>query len=156
MLAPTAPAHDKPAVCFQCESFDAWYGDAGELIRREAIETGIAALLPNLDEYRARDQAKTLAIMTARVQGELVGYLLYNMFIHPHYTLPAAEPDLFYVAREYSGFRVGVGLLDIAEAFMKSCGIKLWCARVPHGATHGKFYERKGFKPIEMLYIKEL
>jgi len=151
-----APNTDTPPVTYQCESFARWYADAGPLIKREAETTGIAPLRPNLRDYVKREETSGLIVLTARVRGELAGYLLYNLFIHPHYTLLAAEPDLFFVASEHASMFIGKGLLAFAESFMRGCGVKIWCARVPHGARHGRLYERMGFKPTEMLYIKML
>lgn len=52
--------------------------------------------------------------------------------------------------------RVGARLLDAAEAWARAHGLKWLKMVAPHQSRVGRFYERRGYVPVETAYSKGL
>ncbi len=74
---------------------------------------------------------------------------------HPFNISTKVGQELFW----YSEGDTGLALLDAAEAKAKEIGAKFWsmiCEETMRPKVVGRLYERRGYRPLEHSYIKEL
>lgn len=70
----------------------------------------------NWDEYQRCEDAGTLRILAARVDGHLIGYNSFMVLRHMHYwSTWHALGDAIYVDKEYRKTGAGIGLIERAE-----------------------------------------
>lgn len=67
-----------------------------------------------------------------------------------------ADEIVWWVEPSHRGLRAGPALLDAAEAWARTRGLRLikMVAPIPSGV--GRFYERRGYQAIETAYAKQL
>jgi ribosomal protein S18 acetylase RimI-like enzyme len=102
-------------------------------------------------------------VFSVRVGKQLVGYVPFYLMPHPHHsTSIVATVDNFYLDPAYrSGTGIGLEMFRRAFTAMEECGAR---AIVIHRKNHkaavgsdiGKFFERLGFEPIEILYARSI
>lgn len=117
--------------------------------------------MPPLDynwrHYQQLQEAGALLILTARIDGNLAGYVMYIIAEHPHHMGTVfATCDTLATDLEYRGFGVGSSLLKAAEAWFVGTDVKV----ILHG--HRLCYSAKplfpkhGYKLREQFYMKGL
>jgi GNAT superfamily N-acetyltransferase len=76
---------------------------------------------PNFSAYARADQEKRLLVLTARQEGQLIGYSVFFLVFSPHYqsTLFAIN-DVIYVSPEHRKGRLGLTLVRESERWVKS------------------------------------
>jgi hypothetical protein len=92
-----------PQVHFAVEHFADVWPEAEPLTRGHweeiAKDKGLLTLNPDLDKYRSLDAGGHLLVLTARADGELIGYFVWIVIAHPHYKhVLVAEEDLHFTA----------------------------------------------------------
>lgn len=71
---------------------------------------------PDYDGYRKADEAGSMVIVTARHDGELVGYSIFFLLRHPHYRSTwFAMNDILFVRRDKRGSMTGIRLIKQSE-----------------------------------------
>ena len=81
-------------------------------------------LEPDYAAYEAAEKQGMLAIYTARVRGELVGYSDYFVRRHLHYlSIIVATNDIIMIRKPFRTFGVGSALCDFLEADLKAQGV---------------------------------
>ena len=98
-----------------------------------------------------------LSIVTARKEGELVGYGVDFIDTHLHYKdHKFAFNDVFFIHPEHRKSTVGVRLFKAVEACLEDMGVVNWIAHVKVHASAAPLLERRGFKKIEYQYAKRI
>lgn len=149
---------------FAWEPFGDCIVEAQPLLHRHweevALNKGSIALDPDWDTYFALASAGRLHVLTARVEGRLVGYLSMVMGRLLHYRQVLwAESDIFWLDPSWRLGMTGIHLFKLGEQGMRSLG----CRRIDftpklhfeaeRGGV-GRILEHLGYKPIETTYSK--
>jgi GNAT superfamily N-acetyltransferase len=87
----------------------------------------------------------------------MVGYLAFIVEPHMHYKdTMTAIGDVHYVLPEWRRRGVGVRLIRKAESVAKMRGAKWFVLREKIDHRHGDLYQVMGYKPIDIVHLKEL
>lgn len=150
---------------FQCESFAAFYADAAALIRAHWDEVASLPEARQLDvheqKYLELERKELLLCVTARRDGELVGYVI--GLIAPDLHAKAGNMivcDVYYV--EPSSRREGIAgsMFDFYNASAKIRGCKVGTMRqklvngVPMASD--RMFEVMGYEKQEVVWFKRL
>ena len=110
---------------------------------------------PAWDKYLELDKAGNITCVTARDDGELVGYAVFIQTPHIHYqTTVYAHNDVLYLAPEYRGGSLGVDLLVISESALITKGVDVVYLHMKSSKPWHKLAEACGFSLIEYGYSK--
>ena len=98
--------------------------------------------------------------MTARWNGELVGYIQYYVFrdLHTQGAFTARE-DAMFLTKKARGNKIAPRMLSFAENAMAGLGCVFigMTSKGPVGGPEiGPFLESKGYRPVAMFYGKKL
>ena len=122
-----------------------------------ALEKDTIPLAPVWDGYRDLEAADALRIITAREDGELVGYAIYIIGPSLHYADQRfADADVFWLAPEHRKGMAGMRLFRHAEKVLKEAGVTRVFNKVKLHFDVGKVFERMGYKAVERVYAKGL
>lgn len=150
-------------IQYQVKSFAAIYVEMQPLIREHWLEVALDQnrfpLKIDWDFYFACEKAGTLLSVTAREEGDLVGYCLCFVKEHPRYRVPVAVTDVYYLIPS-PGLGLAARYRDLfrfTEAAAQRRGAQKFTAqlKVHRSALRGLF-ERMGYVHIEDVYAKTL
>lgn len=112
---------------------------------------------PDFAKYEAMDLTGRLLILTARVEGELVGYAIYFVMPALHYrrSLQAFQ-DVLYVAPEYRGGLLGMRLLKRSDQELKRMGVEVVRQHMKAAHSFGPLLARLGYELEDLIYVKRL
>jgi GNAT superfamily N-acetyltransferase len=113
-------------------------------------------LNPQWAAYGRLEQGGALHIVTARHQGELVGYFFCIVVPDLHYGILTCHDDLFYILPEYRKGWIGYRLFSSCEKMLRALGVqRVYCrTKVDHPVD--KLLVRLGYRLIERVYAKLL
>jgi hypothetical protein len=125
-------------------------------VRTESL-IGAEPMDPAWDKYQKLDEMDLVECITARRNGELVGYIIYFLSLNMHHkTVRSAHGDLLYVKRDPGLGRVVFALIDAAEMSMRARGIKYVGWFVQKGSRVRKILESRGYIDDEIVMEKKL
>ena len=106
-------------------------------------------LKPDFNKYQTLEKNKVLVIVTCRDNEKLVGYSIFFLSKHLHYTTClVASNDILFLDKTYRKGRTGIKLIQESERLLKNMGVNriIW---------HIK--PKNNFSPIliRMGYIQE-
>lgn len=113
---------------------------------------------PNVDDYATAEANGRYRFYTARVDGELVGYVgfLCGPALHYRNSLQAGE-DVIFVRPDMRKSGLGSGLLRFAHADLKACGIEVVWHHVKKAHPElGRLLEHDGFELVDLMYARRL
>lgn len=111
-------------------------------------------LNPDIERLNLLNDNGMLHIVTARKQGELVGYHASVVETLMHYKdVLAANGDLYWLRKDCRGV-TAIRLFEEVEKTLKLRGIKIIYDITKIYADHGRLFEYLGYKPIERRYSK--
>ena len=150
-------------MTYEHESYATIAEEIRPLLRRhwEAIANDKEAVPLDVDEekYRALDSAGLLVIITARVDGKLVGYIAAILSPHLHYRSTLfATFDVFWMEPEFRSGLNGVGLFTRMLLQLKAAGVVkvVGQSKVGSGRDVSAIYRALGFEQAEILYTRTL
>ena len=120
-----------------------------------ALDQGKVPLSPQYDIYEVRENAGELIYITARENGELIGYFI--GFINPglHYsTCLTCIMDIFYIHPEHRGSSFGFKLFNFVEKELLRRGVDRWFVGSKVHLDASWFFEKLGFQRVEITYSK--
>ncbi len=107
--------------------------------------------------YLAAEARGETRMITAREGGELVGYALFLLPRHPHYTgLRQARQDILYLAPEHRRGRAGLTLIRVAETRLRAEGVQLVYHHAKPASQMGELLRRLGYELFEEIYARRL
>lgn len=111
-------------------------------------------LRPDWAKYQKLEVAGILRVFAARRSGALIGYAVYFVSLHLHYseTLWAAN-DIIFVRKSERG-SVGVKLLRFSETELRSEGVKLVGLHIKLEHDWSRMAERLGYEKTEFNLLK--
>ena len=146
-------------LTFQAEKWAEFYREARHLFplhwKELAIFQDRYQHEVDYDRYLKMDELGMLDVLTARVAGKLVGYVVAFMQTHMHYKSAGkmAYTDMYFVLPEH---RKGVGLRLFVEfeKRMKSLGVVqlMTSCKVEHDRT--EFFEKLGWAHTDNTFAK--
>ena len=109
----------------------------------------------DMDRYAALEEAGALHIVTAREDGELIGYHVAIVSPHLHYksTLHGIT-DVYFIRPEHRKGFTGIRLFKRVEEEMRKLGVRKLFTGTKLHLDMGKVFERLGYSPTERLYTK--
>ncbi len=117
-------------------------------------------LSPDFARYAAIEAINALRIVTARsTEWGLIGYHCAVVMRGLHYsTITQAQQDVLWLAPAYRRSRVGSDLLTFAEEQLRAEGVTMIIqhTKVWPGFDLGPWLKRRGYEPLDMLYVKRL
>lgn len=116
-------------------------------------------LAPDFARYEALQDVKALRIVTARLEGMLIGYHCAVVMRGLHYsTIIQAQQDVLWLAPEHRRSRTGSDLLFFAEEQLRAEGVTMLVQHTKTTPGHdlGPYLMRRGYEPLDMLYVKRL
>ncbi len=148
-------------VKYQQEFLETVKADALPLLERHweeiALNKDKIKLDPDWEAYETLELNGNLAIFTARVDEELVGYFVVIVGSNIHYKSTIfAENDLIYIAPEYRKGRIGANLIKFAQRYLKNDGVSVLNINTKTHKPFGKLLTYLGFNKIEEVYSKYL
>lgn len=149
------------AATYAREQFNDCFDEALPLLHTHWLEISHdldIPLDPDVDRYSELDQEGKIRIYTARVNGVLVGYVVFFLVINLHYRSSfQAHADLVYVDPARRNSTIGLRLLKFAEAELRDENVQLadHHVKLAHPAL-GVILERMGYEPVETIYRKRL
>lgn len=148
-------------VVFAEETFEQSWPDAETLIHLHWKEIASYPDIPldvDVEAYRRAEAAGLLCILTARVEGAMIGYVVFVLTPHLHYrTTVYAHQDVLYLHPAHRGRWMGAKMISLADHLLASKGVHVVTQHVK--LTHpalGRLLERQGYTVVEHLYSKRL
>jgi GNAT superfamily N-acetyltransferase len=128
-VVPRPSVPDKPKPVFAIERFYEVAPDIKPLFKRHWDELGRDRDRVPLDFWwehaAALDTSGILRIMTVRLEGELIGYMLTLVSPHLHYKSTLhANVDAYWLAPEHRKGWAGVAMIRAHEKAMRALGVK--------------------------------
>jgi len=108
------------------------------------------------EKYRNFDRLGASMLITARVDGDLVGYAIYLIDTHTHFaTTVFAQQDALYIKPAHRQHGAGGGLVKFSEESLAPL-----CDTIIQGVLptldFSDMLTAQGYEPLENLYIKNL
>jgi L-amino acid N-acyltransferase YncA len=150
------PRHTYPVV-FQVESVKAVRHEVIPLIEQHYQEIAqfkeVQKLDPDWEAYgRLEDQGK-LWVLTARSDGNLVGYIVMLLTRDMHYrNLLKATEDIHFLLPQYRKGMTGYRMLAMMKRAMKEKGAHMINVRTKANSDHGLLFERLGGVLHDLVY----
>jgi GNAT superfamily N-acetyltransferase len=114
-------------------------------------------LLPDYVAYGRLCVADMLRCIVARADGDLVGYALFIVHPHLHYsTCKTAFEDIYFLKKEHRLGRTGIRLFQFAEEALRAEGVNRIIMHTKIHLDNSKLFEYLGYKLTDKLYTKIL
>lgn len=122
-----------------------------------ALNQDKVPLDPQYDIYLAREELGELLFVTAREDGDPVGYFIGFIARGLHYkTCLTCTMDIFYVHPEKRTGRTGIKLFKFVEKELKRRGVDRWFVGSKCHADASALFEYLKFDRVEVYYSKWL
>ena len=150
---------------FRVESFVDVWPEIEKLmpLHYQEVSADVGRFGPKLDRqtYTVRQLSGSLLILTARREGELIGYAVWTIAPHLHYQDSGlmAYSDAYFVKKEFRNGATGYKLLLASEVILREKGVKkLFNFHKLHreDLNHSKLFDKLGYQLNEYQYIKYL
>lgn len=110
---------------------------------------------PNYDMYQILSNTDSLFFIVAQDEEEIVGYMSLLIEEHPHHKdIQSCTNNLLYVKKEYRGQYITTNMFNIAEEFLKDCGVSLFMFATKASNPLKSFADSMGFDECEVVYSK--
>lgn len=145
-------------ITMQVEPWDTFWQDGAQLTYNSYAETGEGLVFdPDVSGYRDLYTNGRLIVLTVRDDRTMVGYLMFVVMQHFHArSIRTAFEEGLYLAPEYRKGTLGIRLLNLAEAMLRTldCGRVYYTNRPQRDLS--KLYSRRGLTKIAEQWVKEL
>jgi len=148
---------EAPELTLRLESFKDCWAEGAELVRAEVkeVEPNGRQFNPDVQSILTNEALGIFKILVARKNGEMIGYLTWMIdFDLEAYGTLIANQTAWYLKPGHYG--VADKMFDFAMAHFKQVGVKYvyWHHTFNgRGKTLGRYFQRKGAKPISMNYM---
>lgn len=145
-------------ITFQLESFQKIFSEIEPLFKQQWDELqNVPGLVYNPDFmlYSYLDQVGMLLLLTARKDGEIIGYLAVVLKKHPYAkdSLNAYE-EVFYVIPSMRNGKVGTRMIRFMENALKMNLVHNFFIHENMKHPVGAYYKRLGYEHKFTLYVK--
>lgn len=120
-----------------------------------ALDRAKVPLNPDVDTFRALEDAGLLLIVTARDGEKMVGYHVSIVRPHLHYKQSlTAYADMYFIHPDYRQGMTGVRLFKYLEERLRERGVERIYQGTKLHKDVGRLFERLDYKETERLYVK--
>lgn len=133
--------------------------EALPLLEEHALELNVLSvkLDPDYNAYLNAAEAGYAVVYTAREGEKLIGYILYWVNIHPHYSILIATQDVLFLHKDYRKGRTGIKLLKYSEKKLKEdYDIKVIVQHTKKIKALDSLFNYLGYSEAEAVYLKEI
>lgn len=117
----------------------------------------IGAACPQFDTYYKLEAAGMLHAVGAFVDGHLQGGILLLVTVLPHYGVPAATTESFFVVKEARRLGLGLQLLTHAEEIAREMGAKALLVSAPTGGSLARVMPAMGsYRHSNQVFVRAL
>lgn len=114
-------------------------------------------LKPDYEAYARLNDARMLRCITCRVDDELIGYAIFIVQPHLHYsTCLTAFEDIYFIKKEYRKGRIGIRLFQYAESVLNGIGVNRIIMHTKIHMDNSRLFEYLGYKMTDKLFTKIL
>ena len=114
-------------------------------------------LVPDYAAYRRLCDAQMLRCITVRADDELIGYVIFIVQPHLHYSLClTAFEEIYFIKKEFRKGRIGIRLFQYAESVLRGIGVNRIIMHTKIHLDNSKLFEYLGYKHTDKLYTKIL
>jgi GNAT superfamily N-acetyltransferase len=124
-----------------------------------AAESAIDGLPPpaaKMDTYRQLERAGMLHAFAARCDDALVGFMTVLAPVLPHYGVPVAVSESFFVASAHRGSGAGLRLLRAAEDKARALGSPGLLVSAPFEGALFKVLPRVGYVETNRVFFRKV
>lgn len=147
-------------LTFQIEDVDSFARDAAEIFPRHfrelALNQEAIAFGLDFEIYREVEKKNVLQILTARLDGKIIGYVL-SLVVkhHPHNkdAGPYSTTDMFYVLPEHRN-GTGVRLLIENEKRLRELGVRRMAISTKLKNAHLDLFTQLGYQATDLVFNK--
>ena len=112
---------------------------------------------PDYEAYKKLADAGMLRAITCRVDGNLVGYIIFMVQPHLHYkSCKTAYEDIYFVAKDYRKGRLVIKLFQYAEEVLKGHGVNRIILHTKVHLDNSRLFEYRGYNMTDKVYTKLL
>ena len=122
----------------------------------ECGNAGIGKPDMQVDTYRALESAGVLKVITARHDGELVGFAVYLLSVLPHYGKPVATTESVFVSPAHRDTGAGLALLKAVEDAALEAGASGLLMSAPVGGSLDRVLAAKRYEHTNAIWFKRL
>ena len=110
------------------------------------------------EKYEHGDASNTLHIVTARSDGQLIGYYYGMLMRHLHYKDAGVMcySDVYYLKPEFRKGSVGIRFLLAIKLSLKARGVVKWYISTKVHQDHGTLFEWLGMKCSDRVFTQTL
>lgn len=126
------------------------------LLKEHAAELRGIPIDPDIEAFIKGQQAGRVVIISARLDGTIIGYCVHILVREAHFKHLVALDDLTYVAPAFRRQGIGTRLREKAQEELKKEKVRHVFARFKVGHDHPTSMAAMGYRPFEIVYIKEL
>lgn len=137
--------HDDPAFA----------GLISEYIEESSL-AGMPAPRWDVDTYLQMEDVGFLHPLGAYHGEDLIGFMLLLVSVLPHYGVPVATSESYFVARQYRSTGAGLRLLREAEKLAASLGAVGILVGAPIGGKLNAVLSKTEYKPTNTVYFRSL
>lgn len=110
---------------------------------------------PDWRKYKQMEDAEILKVATVRDSGKLVGYYICFVLPNPHYSKDLySVNDIVLIKKEYRKAKVGVGLFQFVEDWMREEGVSVMTVHMKTFLPFDSLCKGLGWDYSERLYTK--
>jgi len=147
-------------VYYQVETIDGFIDEFKETMVQMhydelALDHSAVPLDPDYNKYYELENQGKLIIVTARIEGKLIGYFIAVIAGNIHYksTLHANE-DIYYLDPQYRGSLIGLGLFQYVETELKKLGVVKVVVGTKCHLDNSKLLNSLGYNFVEKIFTK--
>lgn len=129
------------------------------LVEEYAQESAIPGLpkpQAKLEQYRAYETLGVVHAFCALRDGALVGFITVVAPVMPHYSIPLAVAESFFVAADHRKGGTGLRLLELAEERAKALGSPGLMVCAPYAGRLFEVLPRRGYTETNRVFFKGL
>jgi GNAT superfamily N-acetyltransferase len=144
---------------YQVEAFDQCWEEINALLPAHydeiAIHKDLIPLAPDWKQYKDAADAGVLHIVTCRIDGHIVGYVVAFVRPHAHYvTTLHAFTDIFWLHPDHRRGGIGIEMLQFYEVTLSYRGVVRAYIGTKTFFDLSKLFKRLGWEHIEMCFAK--
>lgn len=138
---------------FQVETWADYSRDCRPLWEETCREHASEPLDPDFSAYERLESAGKLRILTVRDGGEMIGYIIFVIYNHPHHAgLLCGCEDAFYLSNAHRKGITGAKMIREGIRLLKADGVQRVFFTTDATKDCGPLLERLGFVKSNVIY----